>query len=263
MAIPMSLTSMALLCLAAPLAAEGYDYGNAGFGAWTIPVPLDLQAQQDLQPGQGMLVIGVRPGGTASTLGIQPGDVLTSLNNAQISSRHDIREVVLSAQPGDAAQASVVTPDGTSESFSGTFQARPQRPAWMGAFGAGAGPGPGPGAAAGLPAVDAAMAALWDPQNLIAQQREELLAEQDALGTIQGLITRLRSDLAAAGAATGAWQLHYALTPPPPTRLEPGAAVALSATGSAGGESVPAAASSAWSCSISCCTPAARLPASP
>jgi hypothetical protein len=192
---------------AAPaVAAEDYDYGRAGFGAWTIPVPLDVQAQQDLVPGQGVLVVFVRPGGTASEMGVQPGDVLTSLNNTPVSNRHDIREVIGAVQPGDAATAGVITPDGTQAQLSGTFQERPNR--WPGA-GAGFGPGPGPVAGPGGPPPG------FDPQAEMMEQRHELLAEQIAMSTIQDLLTQLRDRLLPMSWPSGAWQVQFTLAHAP------------------------------------------------
>ena len=184
----------------ATLAADDYDFGRAGFGAWTVPVPLDVQAAQDLVPGQGVLVVFVRPGGTASSMGVQPGDVLTSLDNTPVANRHDIREVLGSVQPGDAASVAVIQPDGTQATLTGTFQARPNR--WPGAGGFGQGPGAG-GPPPGV-----------DPQAELMEQRHELLAEQIAMNTIQGLLDELHARLAAEPWPTGAWQVQFTLAHP-------------------------------------------------
>src|ERR1700744_4183189 len=82
--------------LAAVLSAADNDYpvGAARFGAFLVPVPLDVQAADDLVPGQGMLVVATRPGGTAASLGLQSGDVVTNLNGTAINHWGDVRAVV-------------------------------------------------------------------------------------------------------------------------------------------------------------------------
>jgi len=185
------------------LHADDYDFGRAGFGAWTVPVPLDVQAEQDLVPGQGVLVVFVRPGGTASSMGVQAGDVLTSLDNTPVANRHDIREVIGAVQPGDAATAAVIQPDGTQATLSGTFQERPNR--WGGAGGFGANAAAPPGAGAGGPPPG------FDPQAELMEQRHELLAEQIAMNTIQGLLDELHVRLAQNPWPTGAWQVQFTL----------------------------------------------------
>ena len=189
--------------------ADDYDFGRAGFGAWTVPVPLDIQAEQDLVPGQGVLVLFVRPGGTASTMGVQAGDVLTSLDNTPVANRHDIREVLGAVQPGDAASAAVIQPDGTQATLTGTFQERPNRWRGAGAFGAGAGAPPGAGGGAPPPGAD--------PQAELMEQRHELLAEQIAMNTIQGLLAELHGRLAQSSWPTGAWQVQFTLAHPAPS----------------------------------------------
>jgi len=217
------------------LDAEDYDFGHAGFGAWTIPVPLDVQAQQDLVPGQGVLVVFVRPGGTASDMGVQPGDVLTSLNNTPVSNRHDIREVVGSVQPGDAATAGVITPDGTQSTLSGTFQERPNR--WPGA---GAWSGPAPVAGAGGPPPG------FDPQAEMMEQRHELLAEQVAMNTIEGLLDELRARLAQMPWPDGAWQVQFTLTHPGPHRAAPPAVADATSVAATAAPMITDGAAPAW-----------------
>ncbi len=202
-----------LACLAGlACGADDYGFGKTGFGAWLVPVPLDQQAAQDLEPGQGMLVVGVRPGGTASSLGLAPGDVLLSLDGSDVSNRQSIRSVLQTVQPGDSAQAVVQQADGSVVQDSGTFVARRPRPQWMNPQ-AQQPDQSNPQQAQAQPAASPAAArAPWaqDPHDTVAGQRADLLAEGDALANAQrivdGLMARLGLD--ADGGAAWALALH-------------------------------------------------------
>jgi hypothetical protein len=104
--------------------ANDYDRNLAAFGAWGHPVPLDLQAQDGISPGEGIVIRWVRPGGPAAQMGLQPGDVLTSLNGNPINSRMDLRNTVIANAPGSAATAVVIHPGGDVAVLDGTFGER-------------------------------------------------------------------------------------------------------------------------------------------
>lgn len=165
-----------LLLAAATLAVAVDDYDDessrAGWGAFAVPPTLAELAARDLLPGQGLIVLFVRPEGTADSLGIVPGDVVLAINDQPVSSRRDVRAVVRAAEAGDAVAVAVRSSTGDAAVRHGAFQERPPRPpgpppwAMMGAWGA-----PPPGVAALFAGRDA------------AEQRRQLLAERDALAT--------------------------------------------------------------------------------
>ncbi len=204
-----------LACLAGLACGEDeYQFGRTGFGAWLVPVPLEQQAAQDLEPGQGMLVVGVRPGGTASSIGLQPGDVLLSLDGTDVSSRQSIRGVLQAVQPGDAAQAVVQQSDGSVVQDAGTFIARRPRPQWNQpaqqpdqSNGQQAASGQQP-----APTVNARPFWQQDPHDTVAGQRADLLAEQDALASAQHLIDELTARLGSMRPT--AWQLDLHVDSP-------------------------------------------------
>lgn len=168
---------------------DGYAQGRAGWGAFVVPVPLRVQADRGLVPGQGGLVLWVRPGGTAAGMGVQRGDVVLSINDRPVSSRRDIRDVVRTAAPGDEATVRTINADGGAETLSGAFRERRPRPpggwggppdgwrrpeGWGGPMGAG------------------------DPADIVARQYEELLREQRELREIAEQVRIARAQLAAA-----------------------------------------------------------------
>ncbi len=116
--------AIGLPCAVTAADDDEYRFGHSRFGAFVIPVPLELQAEHNLVPGQGVLVVATRPGGTAETMGIHPGDVILTLNDTPLASRQDVRGVVRSVQPGDAAAATIAGSDGAGETLTGAFKPR-------------------------------------------------------------------------------------------------------------------------------------------
>jgi hypothetical protein len=158
---------------------EGYQEGRAGFGAWVIPVPLSIQAERGLMPGEGALVVRVRPGGTAESLGIKPGEVITSINETPISRHRDIRNLMPTIAPGNKAAVNVVGRDGIERQREGEFKQRLPRPnfrdwnrdAWR----------------------DMGRIPFMNGDDVVASQYAQLLAEQRALEQAE---TALRAALA-------------------------------------------------------------------
>lgn len=201
---PICRALFALCALTAPVmgADEGYETGRAGFGAFVVPPDLDTLAERNLVPGDGAIVLGVRPGSTADSLGIQAGDVVRTINGTPIQSFRDVRSLVRAASPGEAIEVVVTRANGQTVVLDGDFKERlPRRlgrPPWamgmpgaMPPWGMGDRPWPPPSAA-----------------EIIAAQRQQLFDEQRRLDAIA-------ADLAAARAAmppSGAWICTYDVT---------------------------------------------------
>lgn len=173
---------------------EGYQQGRAGFGAWGIPVPLSVQAELGLQPGEGMFVLRVRAGGTAQSLGIQPGNVVTAINGTPISRHRDIRNYMSTVAPGDSAKVTVVDRNAVATVKDGEFKER--RPRRFVNWG-------------GMP--NAAWRNDWrqdmflSPDALIARQYAELFAEQSTLDQLETTLAALRAQMPD---GSGNWVAH-------------------------------------------------------
>jgi hypothetical protein len=218
---------MAMMTATALTAADDpndYKRNLASFGAWGGPVPLDVQSQTGLVPGEGIMVRWVRPGGPAAQMGIEPGDVILKLNDSTIASRADLRGVVVSNNPGAAAQAVVMKPSGDVAVLDGNFgERRTNRPL--------------------RPLSD-------DWERAVAErQREELLARADALARMESALDEIDphgGDDAATRGADGD---------------EAGAAT--DAAGGAAGGDGPAAASGPWRLAFAWVSPASESPVAP
>jgi membrane-associated protease RseP (regulator of RpoE activity) len=113
-----------LACLVLTLvAADGYQDGDgtAGLGALTGPVPLAVQAQTGLAPGEGTMVRRVIPWAPAGEIGLQPGDVIVAIDGVPIDSRRDLRQEVWSNRPGDAFELTVLRGSAQPLTLSGTY----------------------------------------------------------------------------------------------------------------------------------------------
>lgn len=189
--LPLLAALIPLLCISAA-EDDGYTDGKAGWGAFVLPVPLTIQAQLDLAPGEGAVVVHVRPGGTADKLGLERGDVVLALNDRPVSNRRDIRGVMSTVAPGDSAEVLSRRRNGSTTTLNGTFQERQPRPPgwgkppWVGAGGPG-----GPGGWGGPPPEPE------EPDSLAARQYEELLTEQQQLAETNAELLALRQAIAA------------------------------------------------------------------
>jgi serine protease Do len=174
-------------------ADDGYEHGRAGFGAFVVPPQLDELSQRDLQPGDGGIVLFVRPGSTADQLGIQVGDVIRSINDVPVQSFRDIRPVVRSAAPGDEVHVVVTGSDGSTHTLDGAFKPRLPRPGGFPQWGANWGGNP------------------WlPPDDIIADQRQQLIREQHELEAAEADLAAARATLA--GVSTAAWCCHVDLS---------------------------------------------------
>jgi membrane-associated protease RseP (regulator of RpoE activity) len=166
------------LCVAA-VAAGDADYEEAddpgarraGWGAWMVPVPIERQIELDLEPGQGLMAVRVRPGGTADTLGVDPGDVVTALDGRPVSTRRDIRRVARASEAGDPLAVQIVGDAGVAQRTGGWQARRPRPPGHA---------GPPPWALAGGGDPWAALSAPPAPLS-IDEQRTRLADEQASI----------------------------------------------------------------------------------
>jgi len=184
---------------AAAVDEEGYPMGKAGWGAFAIPAPLSTQAEHDLLPGEGVLVVHVRPNGTADTLGINLGDVILSINATPIASRRDIRNLMTTVTPGDQARVSVARTGGSNATLNGVFKERTPRPPGAPPWAGFRPPGDGRQPAGFAPE---------DPDAAIDRQFEELLTERAALAAARADLTAAQAAAAQSGAITGAWYMR-------------------------------------------------------
>jgi len=170
-------------------ADEGYDNeGRAGFGAFVTPPTLEELARLDLTPGDGGIVRRVRPGSTAESLGLQPGDVVRSINDAPIQSFRDVRALVRTVAPGDDVRVVVTDRDGVTQVLDGTFKVRQPRPSGMPPWGRGQPPW---ATAGGMPPWQA-------PEDIISEQRQQLINDKQRLDAIAAELATTRASLAAA-----------------------------------------------------------------
>ena len=203
-----SLTLAATFMCSLPLAAaavddEGYPMGKAGWGAFAVPAPLSVQAERDLLPGEGVVVLHVRPEGTADKLGIHRGDVILSINDTPISNRRDIRNLMTTVTPGDAANVSIIRESGATSQLHGVFKERTPRPPGTPPWAGFRPPGDGRPGDGRPPGVGGFMSE--DPAAAIDRQYEQLLTERRALEAAKIDLAAAR---AAAPVARGAWYMH-------------------------------------------------------
>jgi hypothetical protein len=166
---------------------EGYDEpGRAGLGAFLVAVPLAIQADRGLEPGDGRLIVHVRPGGTADSLGLQRGDIVTTINDVPIVNRGDVRSVMASVLPGDPAEVAVIDRAGDASLITGAFRQRLPRPNLQRP--------PGAPRRGGPP---------MSSDDIVADQYQQLLDEQRLLREAEADVGHAREAVAKAGA--GAW----------------------------------------------------------
>jgi len=66
--------------------------------------------------GQGVTIVGVVPGGSASAAGLVPGDVITSVAGRAVSSPSDIAPIILAHKPGDRVTITFTDRTGLTQS---------------------------------------------------------------------------------------------------------------------------------------------------
>jgi len=76
----------------------------AFLGVVTQQVPKLLAGHLKLEPGQGVVVQAVSPGGPAEKAGIQQGDIITALDGKPVGSSADLTRLVSESEPGKVAK---------------------------------------------------------------------------------------------------------------------------------------------------------------
>jgi membrane-associated protease RseP (regulator of RpoE activity) len=126
-----SLLALAIVA-AGPLAAANATYPPATggeqnrpmLGVQMTPVPLSVQEQEGLTPNQGVLVQSIFNNTAAQTMGLMAGDVILTVNGAQITSMTDLRNEVALNQVGDPVEVTVDR-QGQQVTSTGQFQTWP------------------------------------------------------------------------------------------------------------------------------------------
>ena len=99
------LIMLSSLALALPAGAEEK---TAFLGVKTAPVHPALAAQLELENDTGLTVGGVVEGSPAEAAGIQEHDILAALNDTPLTSPVQLRELVLTRQPGDEVELTLI-----------------------------------------------------------------------------------------------------------------------------------------------------------
>jgi len=104
--------------------ATGADQNRPMLGVQMTPVPLSVQEQEGLTPSQGVWVQSVFTNTAAQNMGLRNGDVVLTVNGAQISSMTDLRNEVALNQVGDPVEVTVQR-QGQQITTTGQFQPWP------------------------------------------------------------------------------------------------------------------------------------------
>ena len=104
--------------------ATGTDQNRPMLGVQMTPVPLYVQEQEGLTPSQGVYVQSVFNNTAAQGMGMKTGDVVLTVNGAQISSMTDLRNEVALNQVGDPVEVTVQR-QGQQVTSTGQFQPWP------------------------------------------------------------------------------------------------------------------------------------------
>jgi membrane-associated protease RseP (regulator of RpoE activity) len=102
----------------------GADQNRPMLGVQMTPVPLSVQEQEGLTPTQGVYVQSIFNGTAAQNMGLKSGDVVLTVNGAQISSMTDLRNEVALNQVGDPVEVTVQR-QGQQITSTGQFQPWP------------------------------------------------------------------------------------------------------------------------------------------
>jgi membrane-associated protease RseP (regulator of RpoE activity) len=102
----------------------GADQNRPMLGVQMTPVPLSVQETEGLTPTQGVYVQSIFTGTAAQNMGLQTGDVVLTVNGAQISSMTDLRNEVALNQVGDPVEVTVQR-QGQQVTSTGQFQPWP------------------------------------------------------------------------------------------------------------------------------------------
>lgn len=73
----------------------------AVMGIVPAPVPEELRAYVEMQPGEGIFIKGVVPGGPADQAGLKEADIVLAIDGARILSREGYRRITAGKKAGD------------------------------------------------------------------------------------------------------------------------------------------------------------------
>ena len=95
-----------------PSTAERTSESTFGFTAKALTK--ELAAQYGVETTEGVIVTDVIPFGRAYQREIEPGDIITKMNNKDISTIEQFKEAVKAVNPGDSLTMELKTKDGTA-----------------------------------------------------------------------------------------------------------------------------------------------------
>ncbi|WP_220191967.1 S1C family serine protease [Ktedonospora formicarum] len=75
--------------------------GRAALGITALPITQFVEQQRELPVDRGLLVAKVDAGGAAERAGIRPGDVITRVDNVEVTQNADVSNYLLNKRPGD------------------------------------------------------------------------------------------------------------------------------------------------------------------
>jgi membrane-associated protease RseP (regulator of RpoE activity) len=102
----------------------GAEQNRPMLGVQMTPVPLSVQEQEGITPTQGVYVQSIFNGTAAQNMGLRAGDVVLTVNGAQIGSMTDLRNEVALNQVGDPVEVTVQR-QGQQVTSTGQFQPWP------------------------------------------------------------------------------------------------------------------------------------------
>lgn len=88
---------------------------HASLGLQPTTLTPELVRRLDADVEQGVAVLSVQDGGPADEAGVQPGDVLTALDETELTTAEELLGALRDVEPGERLSLTVVRDDGPTE----------------------------------------------------------------------------------------------------------------------------------------------------